>query len=103
MNNLKNTTELVKHILETVPETRNSDQLLYYRVCEELNSNALSGFFGEVILNLKDYKLPPFESVRRARQKVQAAYPELDAKPKIKEIRSEHEKKYRSYAKNSSA
>ena len=77
MDKLKNTTKIVKEILQAYPDTRNSDNLLYIKVCEILNSAALNKPFWIVLANLKDWDLPGFETVRRARQKLQATYPEL--------------------------
>lgn len=98
MDNIKKTSELVKKILETVPETRNSDMLLYYRVCETLNNEALSAPFGMVILELKKRKLPGFETVRRSRQKIQREFPELAGCSAVEAHRTLNEEKFRDYA-----
>ena len=94
---LKTTTELVKHILETVPETRNSDTLLYYRVCDAVDSQSLGLSFGYVLLSMNNLKLPGFETVRRSRQKIQQQYPELSG-DKVKEKRKENEQIFKEYA-----
>jgi len=44
------------------------------------------------------WRFPPFESVRRTRQKVQAEYPELAACKKVSDMRCEKEKEYRAFA-----
>ena len=83
MDNLKTTTDLVKDILERVPEARNSDNVLYYHVLSvigkrnniDIESMTIPRFF----MNLKKYGFPQFESVRRARQKLQSFHPELCA------------------------
>lgn len=98
MNKLKNTKELVQAILENSPETRNSDMLLYFRVCQIKNAGALHLPFGAVITNLDRCKLPPFESVRRARQKIQAEFPHLAPCKKIEEFRAENEVEFREFA-----
>ena len=95
---LKTTTDLVKHILETIPETRNSDTLLYYRVCDAVDSQSLGLSFGYVLLSMKDLKIPGFETVRRSRQKLQATYPELAGK-EVEGHRMMNEEIFREYAK----
>lgn len=92
------TKELVKKILEENPKARDSDMLLYCEVCKALNDDALGKPFYQVILDLEKLGLPPFESVRRSRQKVQAEFPELAASPEIQVFRSENEEKYRKFA-----
>lgn len=99
MKNIKQTTILVKEILEDVPQTRNSDMLLYYHVCLELNRSATKLPFWLVLLDLKSYGLPPIASVGRARRKLQGKYPELRADKKIKEKRAENEAIIKNYAK----
>lgn len=99
MKHMKNTTALVKKILEEVPETRSNDMLLYYRVCAAKNSISLGLPFGTVIMSLKDYNLPSFKSVERSRRKVQEEYPELAANKDVEQFRKEQEQKYKQYAK----
>lgn len=98
MDNLEKFTTIVKKILESQPETRNSDNLLYYRVCVKLNKQVLSLPFGEVLLHLKDYNLPQFETVRRARQKIQHEFKELAGTKNVEKTRHENEKEFREYA-----
>lgn len=97
---LKNTTALVKEILEEVPETRNSDPLLYYYVCNRLNRGALGKAFGMVLLTMKENGLPGFETVRRSRQKLQAEYPELAGDSKVEAQRMLNEEVFREYARS---
>ena len=101
MNNIKNikrTQDLVKYFLETEPATRNSDDLLYFKICEHLNKGCLHLPFQTVILNRSHFSLPPFESVRRARQKLQAAFPELAGSDKVEAQREVNEMIVRDYA-----
>lgn len=98
MNKLKNIKELVQSILEKSPETRSSDMLLYFRVCQIKNEGALELPFGAVITNLDRFYLPPFESVRRTRQKVQAENPHLAPCKKVEEFRAENEAAFREFA-----
>jgi hypothetical protein len=98
MNKLKSTKELVKSILEEVEETRSSDMQLYFEVCNRINPESLDAPFCVVIMNLDKLHLPPFESVRRSRQKIQAECPHLAASPEIQIFRAENEEVYRDFA-----
>lgn len=98
MNKLKNTKELVKAILQNDPQTRNSDMLLYLKVCKIKNTTALDLPFAAVITQLDKLNLPPFESVRRSRQKIQEEHPELAACDVVEGFRSENEHAFREFA-----
>ena len=98
---LKNTTELVRQMLQKYPDTRNSDDMLYFRVCESINVIYVNLPFYAVILNRKKYNFPAFESVRRTRQKLQAEFPELAAVSIVEDARDVNEKAFREYAKSS--
>lgn len=99
MKHIKQTHQLVEKILKTVPATRNSDMLLYYHVCLEIDRTVLKLPFWLVLLDLKRYGLPPIASVGRARRKLQRECPELRADPKVKEQRTENEAVIKDYAK----
>jgi len=102
MENLKKVTALVQNILEGDVQARNSDSFLYLKVLErfdqhfgyDLHDMSIVSF----LLNMKEMGVPPFESVRRARQKVQAAFPHLAACDKVAEMRGINETTYREYA-----
>ena len=98
MKNIRQTQELVHQILETVPQTRNSDMLLYYHVCLEIDKTVLKLPFWLVLLDLKQYGLPPIASVGRARRKLQRDCPELRADDKVKDQRTENEEIVKDYA-----
>ena len=99
---LKTTTDLVKEVLQSYPQTRNSDNELYFRICEiigrkngiDIHRMSMPMFF----LHMKEYGFPATESVRRARQKLQAAYPELSADSAVEGQRNLNEKAFRDYA-----
>lgn len=102
MNDLKNTTALVKSILEQDKQCRNSDSFLYLKVLSAVATqkridleNMSVPYF---LLNLHGAGFPPFESVRRARQKIQASFPELAACERVEGFRAENEQKYKAYA-----
>ncbi len=98
MYSLKDTTKLVKQIMEDVPAARSDDDLLYSLVCEKI-CPAVNGLaFGTVIMGRKEMGLPAFESVRRARQKIQATYPELAGTSGVEAVRTVLEGEYKKYA-----
>lgn len=99
---LKTTTALVLKLLTEEPKTRNSDSYLYFRVL-----NVVAAKHGidlgrltvsEFLLGLKRSPFPPFESVRRARQKLQRKSPELAACEAVEQGREENETVYKDYA-----
>ena len=95
---LKTTANIVKYILTKIPETRNSDNFLYFKVCERINPEVIYKPFHIVILNRKEYKFPSFETVRRTRQKLQAEFPELSGNNAVKRHRKNNEEVFRDYA-----
>lgn len=102
MNKLKPTTKLVKAILEQDERTRNSDSFLYLKVLEHISLEKgihLDGItVPDFLLSMKVLGFPPFESVRRSRQKVQQHHPELAACDKVAGMRMIQESEFRSYA-----
>lgn len=101
-NVLYTTANLVKTILQEEPQTRSSDSLLYLKVIERIAEekgvdleNISVPFF---LKNMSCLYFPPFESVRRARQKIQAQHPELSANAKVQEQREINEVEYREFA-----
>lgn len=99
---LKNTTELVKEILTTCPEARNSDDYLYLKVCQRINGICLSLPFYQIMMNRSQYGYPIYESVRRSRQKLQAKFPELAGDADVEAQRELNEEVFRGYAKSTS-
>jgi len=70
----------VLNVLRDHPETRNSDDLLYWQVLYELGFVIRkSSLFGDDWYLSKDefMKAPYYESIRRSRQKAQQNFPEL--------------------------
>lgn len=98
------TTNLVKTLLTIDPQTRNSDSYLYLKVLEHTAIQKgidLSKFPVPYFLtHMKEHGFPPFESVRRSRQKLQRAYPELKACKSVQEARAENEIEFRQYARS---
>ena len=77
-NSLYTTEDIVKKALTLFQDARTDDFILIYRVYQLINENAvIREPFYHVMLNHKEYGLPPFESITRARRKIQKEYPEL--------------------------
>lgn len=99
MSELRNTTKMVKQVLEEVPATRNSDNYLYIKVVGIINQQALRMPLAVVLQNLKTFNLPSIETVGRCRRKLQAEFPELRADKTVEDFRSELEYAFREWAK----
>ena len=99
MDELLKITDIVEHILKEDERTRSNNWELYYAVCKYVNPNALSSKFGTVIRSHREYGLPPFESVTRARRKIVEHHPELAGNDEVEGGRWSYEKKFREYAK----
>ena len=99
---LNNITAIVTDILTKHPETRNSDNILYYYVLKRIAQNNGCNIDGmsvmQFLLNMRKLQFPPFESVRRARQKTQRKHPELAGNSRTEAHRAINEGVYRDYA-----
>ena len=104
MENLKTITNIVRVFLENEPKTRNSDSYLYLKVLEYVSKKegfALSYMTVPYFLeHMKEYGFPPFESVRRTRQKLQEKYPELAAADSVQAMRHDKEAAYLKYVRD---
>lgn len=102
MKSIRGTANLVWEVLLRSHAARNSDNVLYSLVCaEKLKEKGLT--IDEIslkdgLLAQKEYNLPNFETVRRARQKLQAQFPELTGSKNVKEAREKREKAFREFA-----
>lgn len=100
--NIEKTSQLVKRILQDDSQARNSDDYLYYMVCKKIANksgytmNEISVF--EFLLNRKKYGFPPYETVERARRKIQEKHPELAANSDVEAQRILNEEEFRNYA-----
>lgn len=99
---LKSTTDIVKAVLQAHEKSRNSDDYLYYLVCHiygrENGYDVEHMSLGYFLVNRSKMEMPAFETVRRARQKLQQTYPELSAWDKVEGRRMMNEEIYREYA-----
>jgi hypothetical protein len=99
---LRNTKALVKSILIKDERARNSDNYLYLQVLKTIADMKGTDFehipVTEFLLNMDNYGVPPFESVRRSRQKVQEECPCLAADDMVQVFRAENEQEYIDFA-----
>lgn len=95
---LTNMQAVVKEILQNYPKTRNSDKELFVNVCRTVCPEILSQPFWYAFSDQANNVMPNFETVRRTRQKIQAAHPELAADADVEEMRMVNEEAFREYA-----
>lgn len=102
LNELKSTQDIVMEVLKTQPNTRSNDNQLCYAVYKivgsrknvDIDSMSIPRFF----LHMKEFGFPSTETIRRARQKIQAEHPELAANSAVRLQRTENEEVFREYA-----
>lgn len=85
----------VKSMLTWEPATRDDDMLLYARFCYKYGYVKQSSEFMTVMTNAKKLGLPSYESITRARRKVQEKEPSLVGTRRRQ--RKEEEEVYREY------
>lgn len=91
VNDIKKVKEVVREILVENEEARENDDLLYLLVCQEVCEKPLCEVsLVDAFMHRKELNLPPYESVRRSRQKWQESCPILRGNNRqIKEIEAE--------------
>lgn len=100
MTDLKQTSAIVEHLLRENRQTRNSDSYLYLKVLEYLDESICHLPVRVFLNSMGDFNVPGFETVRRARQKLQAKFPELAACEKVQEGRFVNEQRYLAFARS---
>lgn len=93
---------IVRKILENEPQARKDDMMLFYLYCTKygiLNEKAFVKLFKDKVFR-KKYNISVFETVSRARRKIQAENESLRPDEKVQKIREEQEGKYFNYAIN---
>lgn len=98
---LKTVEKMVYDVLKSNPKARDNDMELYYIVSKEffyLTHGQAMLLFEDVMRNYKALGIPCFESVRRTRQKIQAAHPELGCSPDVRRARHKMVRVYSKYA-----
>ena len=102
MDNIKHTSALVKALLEKDERLRNSDSLLYLKVlsvvADRKGIDLKTVTIRKFLLEYHGTVFPPFESVRRSRQKVQEHHPELRPCEAVADFRQEAEMEYLAFA-----
>lgn len=98
MSRLYKIEDVVKEVLTEIPETRDDDFKLIAEVYYKMNFNITSTSFALMMLGHKEFGLPPFESITRARRKLQATYENLRASQKVQDARLNETSEYINYA-----
>lgn len=75
---INRTHNTVLNLLQQFPALRDNDDLLYAEILDILQVGRFSA--STVLRQRARYNIPPYETVRRARAKIQAKYPELRGK-----------------------
>lgn len=105
MKQLANITQVVKIILMESPEARDDDYLLWLKVIEKVAEwHRIPDFtktmtFGTFLTMAKYSQFPHFESVSRARRKLQEKYEILRGTERTRKARAELEAVYEEYSK----
>lgn len=101
---MKDLQGIVRDILMAIPETRDSDEVLYMEVLKQKGHEINE----ETFTNYKTYKLPSFSSISRARRRVQEVERNskhdkdwiLQSSKTVEKYRRELEKEYREFYRN---
>ena len=89
MSKLMTLKDEVRHILETYPETRDSDEKLYDSYISRHGVGIVSVHY--FLTHFNDYHVSDFESVTRCRRKLVEEDPALGPSEEIKELRYERQ------------
>lgn len=102
MRDLKKVKAMVYEMLKEHEGARNCDEVLYYLVCKRVlwiqGKPIQNMLLSSALLYRKELGLPKFESVRRARQKLQKEHQWLKPKKKVAELRAAEEERYKEFA-----
>lgn len=94
----KGVLDATKRVLKIYPDSRNNDGLLVSKVTEILNPSIKGLKFNFVLENRKVLGLPSFETITRARRKLQENNPELRAIKEIEDARADQEELFKKFA-----
>ena len=92
-NEVRKTGELVKAMMEQDPKTREDDFYLYGQVLKVYGFSTRC-HLATIFRSIRQKKVPPFETVSRARRRTQELYPELRAPESVSDARTEIAAKY---------
>lgn len=93
-NELTNVTNKVSFLLENFPETRVDDFTLIKKF-QEVFYKEFS--FNDILSSHNDINFPSFETITRARRKIQALHHDL-SKQEVVDLRDQQAKVFRGYA-----
>lgn len=93
---VNNVADIVKNILTNKPLARDDDLILYGFVINKTTGYSMDISYRDMINLIRTEVLPPFETVRRARQKCQELYPELRGNVWLE--RNKKQSEYREFA-----
>ena len=101
-DNLYSVSQIVREVLKQSERASNDDNFLYFRVIGIVGDIKGVDVYhmpvAQFLLNIKEIGIPPFESVRRTRQKLQHDIPELAACKTVGEHQQAKEREFREYA-----
>lgn len=98
MNKLYKVEDIVYQVLKEVPEARKDDFVLVAEVYNRIQPLINNVSFNRVMLAHKELGLPYFESISRARRRLQSIFEELRPSKEVQEARDEEQLVYREYA-----
>ena len=98
MNKLYKVEDIVYQVLKEVPEARKDDFVLVAEVYNRIQPLINNVSFNRVMLGHKELGLPYFESISRARRRLQNIFEELRPSKEVQEARLEEQLIYREYA-----
>lgn len=96
----KGVLDATKYVLTYYPNTRSDDGLLVSKVMEKLNPSVKGLKFNFVLENRKALGLPSFETVTRARRKLQEKYPRYKAADDVANARAVLEEEFKAFARS---
>ena len=92
MEDLESITSEVRQCLDDNPRTRDSDNLLYWMIAQDILQKQDIDIdrmgFTELFLSLNSYGIPKYETVVRIRRYIQRKYPELMGTERIEKARA---------------
>lgn len=98
MDDLKKLEYKVYQMLQKDEDCRNSDNLLYLTYLKDEGIDVKKISIDSFYSFFADYGVARFESVARARRKIQELYPDLRACEDVRKWRKENETEFREYA-----
>ncbi len=99
MNDLEKSEEIVKQLFIDYPETREDDNLLYYKyvtIC------TVAGKYFERLFYDSNFRkkcnVVSYKSIERSARKIRAKFPELKPSKKVQEAKEKKEMEYFTYS-----